>query len=118
MITGNGERRHGVRPDADPALYYAFLLGMAEAGFTRDYLLYLLLVSEAQPGAGDVVLLYGIGAGVDHRAARLGLILNMHGIADVAGWRWLFAIEGFPPSCWGAGALAATFQPAKGGMAL
>ncbi len=36
MITlGDGERRHGVRPDADPALYYAFLLGMAEAGFTQ-----------------------------------------------------------------------------------
>ena len=25
-----------------------------------------------------------------------GFILNMHGIADIAGWRWLFAIEGIP----------------------
>ena len=25
-----------------------------------------------------------------------GSILNMHGIADIAGWRWLFAIEGIP----------------------
>ena len=49
-----------------------FLLGMAEAGFTPGIIYYLLLVSEAQPGTGDVVLLYGIGAGVDHRAARLG----------------------------------------------
>ncbi len=50
-----------------------FLLRHGGGGIhPRDYLLYLLLVSEAQPGAGDVVLLYGIGAGVDHRAARLG----------------------------------------------
>src|SRR6059036_3838956 len=82
-----------------PATFYIlrFLLGVAEAGFFPGMILYLT---------------YWFPAGVRGRAvARFmtataiagviggpisGILLNLHGIAGLAGWQWLFLIEGIP----------------------
>ncbi|MGJ0949019.1 MULTISPECIES: MFS transporter [Klebsiella] len=74
-----------------------FLLGMAEAGFTPGIIYYISCWFPKSNRARAMSLFY-MGSVL---ASIIGLpisgfILNMHGIADIAGWRWLFAIEGIP----------------------
>lgn len=74
-----------------------FLLGMAEAGFTPGIIYYISCWFPKSNRARAMSFFY-MGSVL---ASIIGLpisgfILNMHGIADVAGWRWLFAIEGIP----------------------
>ncbi len=118
---GNGERRHGVRPDADPALYIMrFLLGMAEAGFTPGIIYYISCWFPKRNRARAMSFFYmgSVLASIIGLPVS-GLILNMHGIADVAGWRWLFAIEGVPAIVLGALVLwLLPSSPQKGGLAL
>jgi len=82
-----------------PASFYVlrFLLGAAEAGFFPGIILYLTywfppserarafaLFMTANPMAGV------IGGPVS------GALLAMHGVAGLAGWQWLFIVEGVP----------------------
>lgn len=73
------------------------LTGLAEAGFMPGVLLYLTywfpsayraratgLFIMAQP----ITIMFGSSAS--------GLILDMHGFLGLAGWRWLFLLEGLP----------------------
>jgi ACS family 4-hydroxyphenylacetate permease-like MFS transporter len=73
------------------------LTGLAEAGFMPAVLLYLTywfpsayrarataLFIMAQP----ITILFG--------SSLSGLILDMHGFFGLAGWRWLFLLEGLP----------------------
>lgn len=74
-----------------------FLLGMAEAGFTPGIIYYISCWFPKSNRARAMSFFY-MGSVL---ASIIGLpisgfILNMHGIADVAGWRWLFVIEGIP----------------------
>ncbi|MER0127487.1 MFS transporter [Franconibacter daqui] len=74
-----------------------FLLGMAEAGFTPGIIYYISCWFPKSNRARAMSFFY-MGSVM---ASIIGLpisgtILNMHGIADIAGWRWLFAIEGVP----------------------
>ncbi|MDT3607688.1 MFS transporter [Cronobacter dublinensis] len=74
-----------------------FLLGMAEAGFTPGIIYYISCWFPKSNRARAMSFFY-MGSVM---ASIIGLpisgsILNMHGIADIAGWRWLFAIEGIP----------------------
>ncbi|MDX5629348.1 MULTISPECIES: MFS transporter [unclassified Brenneria] len=74
-----------------------FLLGMAEAGFTPGIIYYISCWFPKSNRARAMSFFY-MGSVL---ASVIGLpisgsILNMHGIADIAGWRWLFAIEGIP----------------------
>ncbi|VUS71019.1 MFS transporter [Klebsiella huaxiensis] len=74
-----------------------FLLGMAEAGFTPGIIYYISCWFPKSNRARAMSFFY-MGSVL---ASIIGLpvsgfILNMHGIADIAGWRWLFAIEGVP----------------------
>ena len=74
-----------------------FLLGMAEAGFTPGIIYYIFCWFPKSNRARAMSFFY-MGSVL---ASIIGLpisgfILNMHGIADIAGWRWLFAIEGIP----------------------
>ena len=74
-----------------------FLLGMAEAGFTPGIIYYISCWFPKSNRARAMSFFY-MGSVL---ASIIGLpisgfILNMHGIADIAGWRWLFAIEGIP----------------------
>lgn len=74
-----------------------FLLGMAEAGFTPGIIFYISCWFPKSNRARAMSFFY-MGSVM---ASIIGLplsgtLLNMHGIADIAGWRWLFAIEGVP----------------------
>lgn len=74
-----------------------FLLGVAEAGFTPGIIYYLSCWYPRSDRARAMSMFY-IGAAL---ASVIGLpisgsILNMHGLFDIAGWRWLFLLEGIP----------------------
>lgn len=73
------------------------LLGAAEAGFTPAIIYYL---SQWFPQANraramSFFFMGTVGAAVVGLPLG-GMILNMHGFLSVAGWRWLFLIEGLP----------------------
>jgi len=74
-----------------------FLLGMAEAGFTPGIIYYISCWFPKSNRARAMSFFYmgSVAASIIGLPVS-GAILNMHGIADVAGWRWLFAIEGIP----------------------
>lgn len=92
-----------------------FLLGAAEAGFFPGVILYLtywfpakyrgVIISRfmfAQP----IALMLG--------SALSGWILGMDGYMGVAGWKWMFILEGLPSSVMGVIALSyLTDTPAK-----
>lgn len=80
-----------------------FLLGMAEAGFTPGIIYYISCWFPKRNRARAMSFFYmgSVLASIIGLPVS-GLILNMHGIADVAGWRWLFAIEGVPAIVLGA----------------
>jgi MFS transporter, ACS family, 4-hydroxyphenylacetate permease len=76
---------------------FRFLVGLAEGGFLPGVFLYLSYwfpdnkrarVTSTFLMAQPVTLVLG--------AAVSGLILDMDGIGGLAGWRWLFLIEGLP----------------------
>lgn len=74
-----------------------FLLGMAEAGFTPGIIYYISCWFPKSNRARAMSFFYmGSVAASIIGLPISGAILNMHGIAEVAGWRWLFAIEGIP----------------------
>lgn len=74
-----------------------FLLGMAEAGFAPGIIYYISCWFPKSNRARAMSFFYmgSVAASIIGLPVS-GAILNMHGIADVAGWRWLFALEGFP----------------------
>lgn len=89
-----------------------FLLGMAEAGFAPG-IIYYIACWFPQSNRARAMSFFYMGSVL---ASIIGLpvsgtILNMHGIADIAGWRWLFAIEGVPAVI--LGALVLVFLPSK-----
>ncbi|HNQ88176.1 MAG TPA: MFS transporter [Verrucomicrobiota bacterium] len=74
-----------------------FLLGAAEAGFFPGVILYLTYWFPARERARAVALFAtgGVIAGIVGSPIS-GLILGMNGLAGLAGWQWLFLIEGIP----------------------
>jgi ACS family tartrate transporter-like MFS transporter len=79
--------------------FYAlrFLLGVAEAGFFPGIILYITYWFPARERARIVSLFMAavplatvIGGPVS------GALLEMHGLLGLAGWHWLFVIEGLP----------------------
>lgn len=74
-----------------------FLLGMAEAGFAPGIIYYLSCWFPKSNRARAMSFFYmgSVSASIIGLPIS-GMILNMHGIADIAGWRWLFALEGVP----------------------
>lgn len=74
-----------------------FLLGMAEAGFAPGIIYYISCWFPKSNRARAMSFFYmgSVAASIIGLPVS-GAILNMHGIADVAGWRWLFALEGLP----------------------
>ena len=84
---------------AGPTSFYVmrFLLGVAEAGFFPGIILYLTYWFPMAERARIVSLFMAavpiatvVGAPVS------GALLEMHGIAGLAGWQWMFIIEGLP----------------------
>ncbi|WP_058973419.1 MFS transporter [Type-D symbiont of Plautia stali] len=74
-----------------------FLLGMAEAGFAPGIIYYISCWFPKSNRARAMSFFYmGSVAASIIGLPISGAILNMHGLADIAGWRWLFALEGIP----------------------
>jgi ACS family tartrate transporter-like MFS transporter len=74
-----------------------FLLGAAEAGFFPGVLLYLTYWYPTRERASTIALfaLGGVLAGVVGSPIS-GAILGMNGLGGLAGWQWLFLLEGIP----------------------
>lgn len=82
-----------------PLSFYVlrFLLGLAEAGFFPGMILYLTywFPAEARGRAVARFMTATAIAGVIGGPAS-GLLLKMDGISGLAGWQWLFLMEGLP----------------------
>jgi ACS family tartrate transporter-like MFS transporter len=80
-------------------LFYVmrFALGAAEAGFFPGVILYLTYWYPAQERARTVALFAtaAVIAGIVGSPLS-GLILQLNGAAGLAGWQWLFLLEGVP----------------------
>ncbi len=74
-----------------------FALGVAEAGFFPGVILYLTYWFPARDRARTVALFAtgGVVAGIIGSPAS-GVILGLDGLAGLAGWQWLFVMEGAP----------------------
>jgi ACS family tartrate transporter-like MFS transporter len=74
-----------------------FLLGVAEAGFYPGVILYLTYWFPDKERARTVAL-FATGtviAGIVGSPLS-GAILELHGVAGLEGWQWLFLLEGIP----------------------
>jgi MFS transporter, ACS family, tartrate transporter len=80
-----------------------FLLGAAEAGFFPGVILYLTYWFPARDRARTVALFAtgGVIAGFIGSPIS-GAVLGLNGMAGLAGWQWLFLIEGVPAVLLGA----------------
>ncbi|MHC1753483.1 MFS transporter [Humidesulfovibrio sp.] len=79
--------------------FYAvrFLLGVAEAGFLPGIIYYLTLWYPPARRARAVALFMAATPVAGIVGAPLsGLLLGMHGLWDVEGWRFMFVLEGAP----------------------
>lgn len=74
-----------------------FLLGVAEAGFYPGVILYLTYWYPAKERARTVALFASgaVLAGI-LGSPLSGAILDLHGKGGLAGWQWLFLLEGIP----------------------
>ncbi|WP_321813299.1 MULTISPECIES: MFS transporter [unclassified Paraburkholderia] len=80
-----------------PASFYTlrFLLGVAEAGFFPGIIYYLTQWFPQSARARAIGLFYfGAPLAFIFGAPLSGLLIDMHGIAGLAGWKWLFLVEG------------------------
>jgi MFS transporter, ACS family, tartrate transporter len=81
-----------------PQLYtIRFLLGVAEAGFFPGVILYLTFWFRKKDRARAIALfMTGLGLANVLGAPVSGLILDHIHWGGIAGWRWLFVLEGLP----------------------
>ena len=107
-----------------PTSWYVlrFLLGVAEAGFFPGITYYIATWFPAEYRARMLAwFLVAIPASTVVGGPVSGMILQMNGVAGLAGWKWLFIIEGLPAALLGVAALwllpdrpeAATFLTAE-----
>src|SRR5258705_10120073 len=74
-----------------------FLLGIAEAGFFPGITFYLATWFPAEYRARMLAwFLVGIPASTVVGGPVSGLLLQMDGVGGLAGWKWLFIVEGIP----------------------
>jgi MFS transporter, ACS family, tartrate transporter len=91
-----------------PQSWYALrlLLGIAEAGFFPGITFYLATWFPAEYRARMLAwFLVAIPASTVIGGPVSGLVLQMDGFAGLAGWQWLFIIEGLPATLLGIAAL-------------
>jgi ACS family tartrate transporter-like MFS transporter len=80
-------------------LFYAsrFLLGVAEAGFFPGMILYLTYWFPASERAKAVAqFMTGTAIANVIGGPLSGLLLTLDGVQGLAGWQWLFLVEGIP----------------------
>ena len=83
-----------------PAQFYfaRFLLGVAEAGFFPGVVFYLMQWFPPELRARAVSRFYvSLPLSGVFMGAIAGALLNLNGRAHLAGWQWLFLVEGVPP---------------------
>jgi len=74
-----------------------FILGLAEAGFFPGVILYLTFWFPAREQARAVALFMTATALAGLIAGPVsGALLELHGLAGLSGWQWLFILEGLP----------------------
>jgi len=82
-----------------PLSFYAmrFLLGAAEAGFFPGIIYYLTQWFPARERAGTIAafMTASLTAGIIGGPVS-GALLSMNGVGGLAGWQWLFLLEGLP----------------------
>ena len=82
-----------------PLQFYAmrFLLGAAEAGFFPGVMFYLMHWFPAYQ-RGRAVSRFYVAMPLSQvvMGAVAGALLNLQGLLGLAGWQWLFAVEGMP----------------------
>jgi ACS family tartrate transporter-like MFS transporter len=79
-----------------------FLLGVAEAGFFPGVAYYLAMWFPAQYRARILAgFLVGIPFSTVIGAPLSGLLLELNGVWGLAGWQWLFIVEGLPAVIFG-----------------
>ncbi len=82
-----------------PTSFYAlrFLLGLAEAGFFPGMILYLTYWFPRRDHARVIALFMTANAMAGVVGGPIsGALLTMHGLGGLAGWQWLFLLEGLP----------------------
>ena len=82
-----------------PGTFYAarFLLGMAEAGFFPGVMYYLTLWFPREARARTVSYFYvALPLSGTVMGSMAGWLLNLQGTLGLAGWQWLFLVEGIP----------------------
>jgi MFS transporter, ACS family, tartrate transporter len=79
-----------------------FLLGVAEAGFFPGIAFYLAMWFPAQYRARILAgFLVGIPFSTVIGAPVSGLLMELDGVWGLAGWKWLFIVEGLPAVVFG-----------------
>lgn len=85
----------------DPISFYfiRFLLGAAEAGFFPGVILYLSLwIPKEYLGRINSRFMFAQPVALTLGSMVSGWLLQMDGFAGMAGWRWMFILEGIPSS--------------------
>jgi ACS family tartrate transporter-like MFS transporter len=78
-------------------MFVRFFLGVAEAGFFPGVILYLTYWFPARYRAQIIGLFFAANPISSALGSPVsGLILGMDGVLGLAGWQWLFVIEGLP----------------------
>jgi ACS family 4-hydroxyphenylacetate permease-like MFS transporter len=79
------------------SLYGIRAVGVAEAGFLPGILLYLTYwFTRSCRARANALFLMGIPATIAIASSISGFILQMNGFLGLAGWRWLFLLQGLP----------------------
>lgn len=75
-----------------------FLVGVAEAGFLPGVLLYLTYwIPAAQRARASSLFFIAQPIAIAFGSVVSGLIMtHMNGLLDLAGWKWMFIVEGLP----------------------
>ena len=80
-----------------------FLLGVAEAGFFPGIIVYLTYwFPPATRARANALFMVGQPIAIAFGSLLSGYILRMDGVLGLAGWRWLFILEGVPSIVLGA----------------
>jgi ACS family tartrate transporter-like MFS transporter len=82
-----------------PASFYTlrFLLGIAEAGFFPGMILYLTYwFPSRERGSAISLFMTAIALAGVIGGPVSGALLSLHNVGGLAGWQWLFLLEGIP----------------------